>query len=92
MSDEASGQHGWQSPRKRNEALRVTDITMMVRVPGQPAAVRVYTDEEAHKAARYAAESGGSVVPLPLPPPRGYVRGTDGQMLPEHESGTDLRV
>lgn len=89
MSDEGSGQHVRQSPRKRNEGLRVADITMMVRVPGRPAAVRVYTDEEDDQAARYAAESGGTVVLLPLPPPRGYVRGPDGSLLPEHETGSD---
>lgn len=41
MGDEGSGQYVRQSPRKRNEDLRVADITMMVRVPGRPAAVRL---------------------------------------------------
>ena len=39
---------------------------MMVRVPGQPAAVRVFTDAERADADTYAADTGGTVVPLPL--------------------------
>lgn len=92
MSDEGSSQHVRQSPRRRNDEVRVADITMMVRVPGRPAGVRVYTDDEADEAARYAAEAGGSVVPLPLPPPRGYARGTDGSLLPERETDPELGV
>jgi hypothetical protein len=49
--------------------MRVADLTMMVRVPGQPAAVRAYTDDEQNEAARYAFEVGGKVVALPLSPP-----------------------
>ena len=41
----------------------------MVRVPGQPAAVRVYADAEHDEAARYAAETGGEAAPLPIFPP-----------------------
>jgi hypothetical protein len=44
---------------------------MLVRVPGKPAAVRVYTDDERDEAARYAADYGGVVVPLPLSTPSG---------------------
>jgi len=75
MSDDGSGQHVRQSPRKQAGDLRVADFTMMVRVPGQPTAVRVYADAEHHEAARYAAEAGGQVVPLPLSPPHGYTAG-----------------
>lgn len=45
---------------------------MMVRVPGQPGALSVFTDAEVEEANRYAAEMGGTVVPLPLDPPSGY--------------------
>jgi hypothetical protein len=66
MSDDGSGQHVRQPPRKQAGELRVADFTLMVRVPGQPAAVRVYADAEHDDAARYAAETGGAVVALPL--------------------------
>jgi hypothetical protein len=69
MSDDGSGQHVRQSPRKQAGDLRVADFTMMVRVPGQPAAVRVYADAERDEAARYAATTGGEAVPLPLSQP-----------------------
>jgi len=55
---------------------------MLVRAPGRPAAIRVFTDAEAEEANRYAAEIGGTVVPLPLSPPPGYTAGTDGTLLP----------
>lgn len=42
---------------------------MLVRVPGEPAAVRVFTEAEKDEADRYAAGAGGIVVPLPLDPP-----------------------
>lgn len=69
MSDDGAGLHVRQGPRKRTGELSVADFTMLVRVPGKPAAVRVYTGDEQDEAARYAAESGGVVVPLPLSPP-----------------------
>jgi hypothetical protein len=68
MSDDGSGQHVRQSSRKQAGDLRVADFTMMVRVPGQPAAVRVYAEAEHDEAVRYAAEVGGAVVALPLSP------------------------
>lgn len=74
MSDDDSGLHVRQTPRKRTGELSVADFTMLVRVPGQPAAVRVYTDAEQGAAARYASEVGGVVVPLPLSPRFGYTR------------------
>jgi hypothetical protein len=46
---------------------------MMVRVPGQPVAVRVYAEVAHGEAARYAAEAGGEVVSLSLLPPHGYI-------------------
>jgi len=56
----------------RTGELSVADFTVPVGVPGHPAAVRVYIDEERGEAARYAAEAGGVVIQLPLPPPTGY--------------------
>lgn len=58
MSDDGAGLHVRQSPRKRAGELSVADFTMLVRVPGQPAAVRVFTDDERDEADRYAAAWG----------------------------------
>ena len=82
MSDESSGLASRQSPRKRAEDIHVADFTMMVRVPHRPAAVKVYIDAEHDEAVRYAAETGGEVVPLPLSPPAGYTRGPHGSLVP----------
>lgn len=71
--DSAATRHIRQSPRKRNQAVSVEDITLMVRVPGQPAAVRVFTDDEKEDASQYAAQTGGSIIPLPLPTPDGQI-------------------
>lgn len=56
MSDDGGGLPVRQSPRKRAGDVRVSDFTLMVRVPGQPAAIRVLTDDEADEAAKYAAD------------------------------------
>lgn len=64
MSEDSSNLHIRQSPR--GGAAQVADFTMLVHVPGRPAAVRAYTDDEHEEAERYASESGGVVVPLPL--------------------------
>ena len=69
MSDDDSGLHVRQTPRKRTGEAQIADFTMLVRVPGQPAAVRVFTDAERAAADTYAAATGGTVVPLPLPTP-----------------------
>lgn len=61
-----------QKPRKRTDAVEIADFTMLVRVPGRPEAVSVFTDAEVDEANRYAAETGGTVVALPLDPPSGY--------------------
>jgi hypothetical protein len=66
MSDDGAGLHVRQAPRRGPGELGVADLTMLVRVPGQPTAVRVYSDDERVEAARYAAEVGGVVVPLPF--------------------------
>lgn len=57
-----------QSPRTRTGDAGIADFTLLVRVPGKPAATRVFTDGEADDAAQYAAETGGESVPLPLSP------------------------
>ena len=58
MSDDDSSLQVRQAPRKRTGEAHVADFTMLVRVPGQPAAVRVYTDAEQDEGARYASEVG----------------------------------
>lgn len=55
-----------QAPRRRDDTALVSDFTMLVRVPGQPAAVRAFTDDEQDEAHRYAAATGGIIVPLPM--------------------------
>lgn len=82
MSDDGAGLHVRQTPRQRTGELPVADFTMLVHVPGQPAAVRVYSDDEQDEAARYAAEVGGVLVPLPLSPPIGSNPGPDGPLIP----------
>ncbi|SBS76650.1 conserved hypothetical protein [uncultured Mycobacterium sp.] len=82
MTEDGSGLQVRQSPRKRSAVIGVADFTMMVRVPGQPAAVYVYTDDDRDEAARYAETVGGTVVPLPLAPPAGYTKGPDGSLIP----------
>lgn len=77
-----SPHHVVQKPRRRTEAVTVADFTMLVRVPGQPAAVRAFTDTEADEARQYAAATGGTVVPLPLPPPTGYTNDAHGNLVP----------
>jgi hypothetical protein len=67
MSEDGSGQHVRQTPRRTGQ-VHIVDFTILVRVPGRAAAARVYTDPEREEAVRYAAEVGGDVVPLPLSP------------------------
>lgn len=69
---EDSGSYVVQKPRKRTVDDEIADYTMMVRVPGRTEALSVFTDAEVDEANRYAAETGGTVVPLPLDPPSGY--------------------
>lgn len=69
MSEDNSGLHSRQGPRDRAGGAQIVDFTMLVRVPGRPAATRAYTDAERDDATRYAHESGGVVVALPLAPP-----------------------
>ena len=76
MSDDGGGPSIRQGPRKRTGNVRVADFTLLVRVPGQPAAIRVFTDDEADEAAAYAAEVEGVVVPLPLSPTNDHATGS----------------
>lgn len=52
-------------PPARRRTDKVSDFTLLVRVPGQPAAVRVFTAAEAPEASQYAAATGGTVENLP---------------------------
>lgn len=89
MSDDDSSLQVRQAPRKRTGEAHVADFTMLVRVPGQPAAVRVYTDAEQDEGARYASEVGGVVVPLPLSPPAGFTPGPSASLIPSVLSEAD---
>lgn len=57
-------------PLKRQPAT-IGDLTMLVHLPGQPAAVRAFTDDELDDANAYAAEHGGTIEPLPPKEKRG---------------------
>ncbi|MGJ6127142.1 hypothetical protein QN239_31645 [Mycolicibacterium sp. Y3] len=83
MSEDNSGLSVRQAPRKRTDNAQVVDFTLMVTVPGQPEAIRVFTASEESEAHRYATDTGGTVVPLPLPPPDGYTAGPDGHLIPQ---------
>ena len=74
--------HVVQKPRKRTTPVEVADFTMLVKVPGQPEAIRAFTADEADEARKYAADTGGTVVPLPLPPPDGYTTDDAGNLIP----------
>ena len=66
VTEDGSDLNVRQSPRKRAPA-EIKDFTLLVRVPGDPGAVRVFTDAEHADADTYAADTGGTVIPLPLP-------------------------
>jgi hypothetical protein len=44
----------------------INELTILVRVPGQPAATRVFTDAEFSDARDYAEKHGGVYESLPL--------------------------
>lgn len=93
MSDDGDGGlQVRQAPRTRSGDVCIADLTMMVRVRGQPAAVRVYTDAEHDEAARYAAETGGEVVRLPLTAPTGYTTGPHGSLDPTAPTGAAVEA
>lgn len=80
---ESTPHHVVQKPRKRNGDAQVSDFTMMVKVPGRPQAIRVFTATEDAEAHQYANDTGGTVVALPLSPPDGYGVGPNGHLIPE---------
>ncbi|PVY23635.1 hypothetical protein [Williamsia muralis] len=53
-------------PRQASKRARanIADLTLIVRVPGRPADVRVFTDTETDDAHQYASSVGGTVEPL----------------------------
>ena len=51
---EATPHHVVQKPRKRTGNVQVSDFTMMVKVPGRPQAIRVFTATEDAEARQYA--------------------------------------
>ncbi|OFJ50926.1 hypothetical protein BEL07_25505 [Mycolicibacterium grossiae] len=82
MTADAHPHHTVQKPRRRTDPVDVADFTMLVRVPDRPDLIRSFTDAEESEAHKYASETGGSVVPLPLPPPSGYTVDPDGNLIP----------
>lgn len=74
--------HVQRNPPKRNRTATIADFTMLVHVPGQPAAAQVFTNAEHDDAHRYAAQTGGTVIPLPLTPPSGYAPDASGNLVP----------
>lgn len=59
--------HTREIPKRRG--VKIADLTSMVRVPGRPAAIRVYTADEDAAAREYAENEGGEHVPLPISNP-----------------------
>jgi len=57
-----------QRPARSDNNLE--DFTMIVRPPGRPAAIRVFTDVERAEAEVYAMDSDAVVEPLPLTSPQ----------------------
>lgn len=53
-----------QQPRSSGGEL--ADFTLIVRPPGRPGEIRVFTDNQRVEAETYAAETGGVVETLPL--------------------------
>ncbi|WP_301122990.1 hypothetical protein [Mycolicibacterium fortuitum] len=78
---EDSGSYVVKRPRKRTDDGAIADYTMMVRVPGRPDALCVFTDEQVEEAERYAADNGGTIVPLSCDPPPGYTVDEAGGVL-----------
>lgn len=63
MTDPA-GLSSRQAPKR--PPARIGDLSLLVRVPGRPDAVRAFTAAEQGDAETYAAVAGGIVEPLPL--------------------------
>ena len=52
------------SERPKRAKAAVGDLMLIVRVPGHPAAVQAFTNNERTAAQRYADDVGGTVEPL----------------------------
>ncbi|MDF0532278.1 hypothetical protein P0W64_21215 [Tsukamurella sp. 8F] len=50
--------------RRPRTSAKLGDLTLIVRVPGKPAAVRTFTAAEAAEARRYAEQHGSTVEQL----------------------------
>jgi hypothetical protein len=50
----------------REPLVELKDLTTIVLVPADPAAVRAFTAAEEQEARQYAADNGGTCVSLPL--------------------------
>ena len=48
----------------RRTSVRLEDLTLLVRVPGRPEAIRAFTSDERADAEAYAAAVAGDLVPL----------------------------
>lgn len=81
-ADAAHPHYTAQKPRRRTEPVDVADFTMLVQVPGRPDATHAFTAAEDADARQYAAETGGTIVPLPPLPPKGYIVGPRGNLVP----------
>jgi hypothetical protein len=64
-SDDAATIHVRQS-RRRADTSGISDFKTLVTVPGKPDAVRAFTETESGEAARYAEDTGGNTVSLPV--------------------------
>lgn len=63
MADpDSSGPADRKTPKRAR--ANVADLTLIVRVPGRPADVRVFTDAEADDAQKYANSVGSTVETL----------------------------
>lgn len=61
----------FSSRQRPRESAALADLTLIVRPPGKPAEIRVFTDARRAEAEAYAAEFGPDVAvePLPFAPP-----------------------
>ena len=57
-----------QRPTRTDVTLK--DLTLIVRPPGRPAAIRAFTDADRAEAETYAAETGAVVEQLPFQRPQ----------------------
>lgn len=81
---------------RRNVGATLAELTLLVQVAGNPGLTNAYTDEQAEQARQYAAEHGGTIVPLPIDDgPWDWERGTWRTTAPTsvvaHEDDTRSR-